>query len=159
MRALVTIGSVVILCGSVSLAGAQGQADGEAKAKAKADAKAKAAPGTLDLMTLRPSAPKVDPRRVNLFPPNVFGRGLLAPPGNGKSERRKGISLGADGDWRVHAAQVGAMALGWAALVGLCSGGKCMIPDKWMPGPLKRSRQVVPNPVRPQKRGVRSLGR
>jgi hypothetical protein len=114
----------------------------------------------LDLLTVGPGAQQPSKPAVDLFPPYMFGRsGLLAPPPKANSERRRGLALGNDTSWKVHAAQIGAMALGWGVLAALCSGGNCMIPDNWVPGPLRPSKQIVPNPVRPPKRGARNLGR
>jgi hypothetical protein len=68
-------------------------------------------------------------RRLDLTSSRLFARpdGPVAAA-RGK-ERRSGLSLGDDQDWKVHAAQAGAMAAGFAALVGLCGGGRCMLPS------------------------------
>jgi hypothetical protein len=77
---------------------------------------------------------------VDLFPPSVFtvpgsdfGPGMS---GGGKRESRAGLGLGNDGDWRVQAAQIGAMAVGFAALAALCGGARCLLPEStssWLP--------------------------
>jgi hypothetical protein len=86
-------------------------------------------------------------RPVDLFPPTVFGeRGRFTLGDGGANERRPGINLGNDGDWRVQAAQVGVMVGGFAALAALCGSGACRLPgvvDDLVPDFL-RSHQVVP---------------
>jgi hypothetical protein len=76
----------------------------------------------------KPAAKQPAPAKIDLFPPSVLGDPLR---GGGSNEERAGWSFG--GGWKREAAVVGAMALGFAALVGLCSGGACMLPD-WLPG-------------------------
>ncbi len=76
----------------------------------------------------KPVATRPAPAKIDLFPPAVLGDPLK---GGGSNEERAGWSFG--GGWKREAAVVGAMALGFAALVGLCSGGACMLPD-WLPG-------------------------
>jgi hypothetical protein len=61
---------------------------------------------------------------INLFPGAVLGHGRRSP------EKERRLTLGDDGDWKVQAAQVGAMAAVFGALVGLCGGGKCLIPGE-----------------------------
>lgn len=104
-----------------------------------------------------PRVPATQPTvEVNLFPPSIFGeRGTFNPFGSGgKAERRGGLDLGDDGDWRVQAAQIGVMAAGFAALVGLCGGGKCMLPEaasSWLPDAFRAKPQAIP-PARPEPR-------
>jgi hypothetical protein len=44
-------------------------------------------------------------------------------------EKRSGIGLGKDTDWRVHAAQVGVMVGVFGALVAACAEGGCLLPE------------------------------
>ena len=67
-------------------------------------------------------------RRLDLTPARLFGVKGPATDKRG-SERGSGTSLGDDSSWAVQAAQVGAMAVGFAALWALCGGGNCMLPD------------------------------
>jgi len=72
----------------------------------------------------------VGAQRLDLTPARLFGKGQVKDkPDRRGAEKRSGFSLGDDRDWKVQAAQVGVMAAGFAALVGLCGGGKCMLPD------------------------------
>ncbi len=73
--------------------------------------------------TYGPTLSKSDRAPIDLFPRSVLSNLPQQP------ERSRGISLGDDGNWKVQAAQVGAMAIGFAALVGLCGSGNCKIPN------------------------------
>ena len=100
---------------------------GEAKPKAskKANKKANEKPGKQD--GEKPDLRVAEPQglgSINLFPGAVLGHGRRAP------EKERRLTLGDDGDWKVQAAQVGAMAAVFGALVGLCGGGKCLIPGE-----------------------------
>ena len=135
--------------------------DGDSSKPAKAAETApKPAPLPSGVALLLPRIPAPTPAvQVDLFPPSIFGeRGTFNPFGGGHDERRNGLSLGNDADWRVQAAQVGLMAGAFAALVGLCGGGKCMLPDaasSWLPDALKAKPQFVPD-ARPEPK-VRQL--
>ncbi len=72
--------------------------------------------------------PRLD-NKIDLFPPAVLGE-----PGlwfGGVNEKHPGTTFG--GGWKTDAAMIGALAGGFAALVGLCGGGQCLLPD-WLPG-------------------------
>jgi hypothetical protein len=95
------------------------------EAKPKADKKAKRQPGQQD--DEKPDLRVAEPQglgSINLFPGAVLGHGRRAP------EKQRRLTLGDDGDWKVQAAQVGAMAAVFGALVALCGGGKCLIPGE-----------------------------
>lgn len=105
-------------------------------------------------------APTPALRPVDLTPAQLWVEPWLSfgdPAELNRPEQRRGIDL-PDGDWRVQAAQVGVMAAGFAALVGLCGGGKCLLPNavnEWLPD----WAEAKPPPnvtVRPQPR-VRQL--
>jgi hypothetical protein len=68
--------------------------------------------------------PAAEARPLDLTP----GR-QLAPPDRRGRERTSAIGLGDDGDWKVQAAEVGAMAGIFATLVALCGNGGCLLPD------------------------------
>lgn len=114
-------------------------AKNEAAAKPKKAASAK-----------RPQLRVADPtrsRRINLFPEKVFGKSRHAP------EDRHRLTLGDDRNWKVQAAQVGAMAAVFGALVGLCGGGKCMIPGgatDFLPGWMRAQPTTYTSPRREQ---------
>jgi hypothetical protein len=110
-----------------------------AKATATAKAKPAAAPGVnLGSMARAATAPGSaeandartpnGARRLDLSPARLFGHGMGKTDRRG-AERGSGTSLGDDGSWAVQAAQVGVMAVGFAALWALCGGGNCMLPD------------------------------
>jgi hypothetical protein len=64
------------------------------------------------------------------------------------------MTLGDDGNWKVQAAQVGAMVGIFGALVGLCGGGKCLIPNEVsnvLPGWMRAEEPVYSNPRAEQK--------
>jgi len=68
---------------------------------------------------------------VNLDPTQLAGHNqrldLIYHPTSTRSEtRHQGVTLPYDGDWRVQAAEVGAMVGVFAALVAICGDGKCM---------------------------------
>lgn len=98
----------------------------------------------------RPQLHVTDPassRRINLFPEKVFGKSRHTP------EDRHRLTLGDDRNWKVQAAQVGAMAAVFGALVGLCGGGKCMIPNgavDFLPGWMKAQPTTYTSPRREQ---------
>lgn len=71
-----------------------------------------------------------DARRLDLTPRHQLETGKAGQAGTGRlgAERSSGMSLGDDGDWRVQAMQVGAMAAAFGALVAICGDGKCMLP-------------------------------
>lgn len=60
---------------------------------------------------------------IDLFPESVFGSSRKSP------EEKHRLTLGNDESWKAQAVQVGAMAAVFGALVGLCGGGKCLIPS------------------------------
>ena len=68
---------------------------------------------------------KAEARRLDLTPQRQFQK--LGDP-RGK-ERRSGVGLGDDGDWVVHAVQVGAMVGLFSALVAICADGGCLLPE------------------------------
>lgn len=70
---------------------------------------------------------KADAIRLDLTPQRQFQSGKLGDQ-RGK-ERRSGVGLGDDGDWRVQAAQVGAMVGIFGALVAICADGGCLLPE------------------------------
>jgi hypothetical protein len=76
----------------------------------------------------RPGA--VDARRLDLTPRRQLETGKAGLAGDRRgSERTSGMTLGDDGDWRVQALQVGAMAAVFGALVAVCGNGSCLLPD------------------------------
>lgn len=83
----------------------------------------------IDLTPVFPPLPRLD-SKVDLFPPAVLGDPSFTMSG-GAGEKRPGLSFG--GGWKREAAMIGAMSAGFAALVGLCGGGQCLLPD-WLPG-------------------------
>ena len=125
---------------------------GEAKASAKArpgEARTKSGevkastdgvpgPARTGTSALAPAATAAEPApdttptgalRLDLTPARLFGKDPGLASDRRGAERREGLDLGDDRDWKVHAAQVGAMAAGFAALVGLCGGGNCLLPS------------------------------
>jgi hypothetical protein len=95
---------------------------GSMAAKAAGAAAAPAAGDT------RPGA--VDARRLDLTPRRQLETGKAGLAGDRRgSERTSGMTLGDDGDWRVQALQVGAMAAAFGALVAVCGNGRCLLPD------------------------------
>ena len=109
--------------------------------------------------SLHPSRVKLKQpaKRLDLFPSKVLES--AAKGAKGKNERRPGLSLGSDGDWKVQAAQVGVMAATFGALVGLCGAGNCRLPDglsSWLPDSLKaKAPPSVPLRRRPKLRKAR----
>jgi hypothetical protein len=96
----------------------------DAEKKKKADAEKKKADAEPVQGPPKPADLKLkDPanQRINLFPTRVLQN-------RSKTERERRMTLGDDGNWKVQAAQVGAMVGIFGALVGLCGGGKCLIP-------------------------------
>ena len=104
---------------------------------------------------MRPPATPNGARRLDLTPSRLFGK---ADPttGDRRKENRAGLGLGNDGNWKVQAAQIGAMAAGFAALAALCGDGKCLLPwgggnaaDRLGPSPdLEISPANEPRPAR-----------
>ncbi|HKE13823.1 MAG TPA: hypothetical protein VKB80_03085 [Kofleriaceae bacterium] len=69
-------------------------------------------------------------RRLDLTPRTQFDSGKVAGQGDQRGkERRSGLNLGNDGDWRVQAAQVGVMVGVFGALVAACANGGCLLPE------------------------------
>ncbi len=99
-----------------------------------------------------PGKSTADDNPIDLFPPDLLGgRGTFRPFTHGDKERRAGIPLGDDRDWKVQAAQIGVMAGAFAALVGLCGSGRCMLPESsasWLPGFLQPQGQIIPETTR-----------
>jgi hypothetical protein len=81
---------------------------------------------------------------INLFPEKVMrNRATTA------TERQQRMTLGDDGNWKVQAAQVGAMVGIFGALVGLCGGGKCLVPKQVtdvLPDWMQAEQPVYSNP-------------
>lgn len=109
------------------------------KQEKKADDKAEAA----DLeVKPKPVQPTID-----LFPKTVLKK-------REKTERKRRITLGDDKNWKVQAAQVGAMVGLFAGLAALCGGGKCLMPKEVtdaLPGWMRAEPPVYSNPRREQK--------
>ena len=94
----------------------------------------------------RPADLQVKPgaARINLFPTQVFQKRSTRT-----KEKQRRMTLGDDRDWKVQAAQVGAMIGIFGALAGLCNGGKCLIPDSAtdvLPDWMKSEEPVYSNP-------------
>ena len=83
---------------------------------------------TIVLTPVLQPMPRLD-NKIDLFPPSVMGDPGLSF--GGVNEKRPGLNFG--GDWKTDAAMIGALSAGFAALVGLCGGGQCLLPD-WLPG-------------------------
>lgn len=67
---------------------------------------------------------------LDLTPQRLFESGTLDSEGDRRgTERRSGLGLGNDGDWRVQAAQVGVMVGVFGALVAACADGGCLLPE------------------------------
>jgi hypothetical protein len=123
-------------------------AGSEAKPTARAAPRLPASGVPLLLPGLPPAPAGAADRPIDLFPDELFGgRGTFRPFAFGDKEHKAGASLGDDGDWRVQAAQIGVMAGAFAALVGLCSGGRCMLPEQatsWLPDFLEADQPAMP---------------
>jgi len=86
--------------------------------------------GRLLLPPLLPVTPPLAERPIELFPSAVLGDHPLVL-GGGVSEKLPGATFG--GGWKGEALTAVGMAAGFAALVGLCGGGRCVLPDS-LPG-------------------------
>lgn len=99
--------------------------------------------------TKKPADLRVKPsqaQRIDLFPSRVLQR-------RATNERERRMTLGDDGDWKVQAAQVGAMVGVFGALLGLCGGGKCLVPGNVtdvLPDWMQAEGPVYTNPRRSQ---------
>jgi hypothetical protein len=82
--------------------------------------------------TAREAEPgRVEARRLDLAPHRLFqGGALSSSSGDARGkEKRSGLGLGKDTDWRVQAAQVGVMVGVFGALVAACADGGCLLPE------------------------------
>ena len=112
-----------------------------------------------NVVATQPSSSPAARPTLDLFPPLLFGDDLLSFRPGGSDEHRNGFALPYDADWRVQAAQVSAMIVGFSALAALCSGGGCMLPNSWLPDQLEADPFFTPDPLPVNVAAGRDLGR